>query len=331
MTTPVERLLAKLPDVKKAGKGWSARCPAHEDQRASLSIGEGEDGRSLVKCHAGCTVEAICTAVGLRVVDLMPTANKLPTPTKPKRKTHIVAQYDYRDEAGNVLSQAVRYEPKDFKQRRPDGKGGWTWSVNGVRVVPYRLPELLVEPAQPVVVAEGEKDCDNLARIGVLATCNACGAGKWTAEHSEFLRGRRIIVLPDNDEAGRNHAQQVARSLHGIAASVQIVELPDLPAKGDVSDWIAAGGTKAELKQLAEAAPWTSRSCPARCSSGRRRSPGPKSFRSTCWTCPTFRRMFCPTFCVSRWKRNLTLRKPRRTWPACWRWPFVLLASRGGW
>jgi hypothetical protein len=129
------------------------------------------------------------------------------------------------------------------------------WSVKGARVVPYRLPELLAEPARPVFVAEGEKDCDNLAHIGVLATCNACGAGKWTAEHSAFLRGRQVIVLPDNDEAGGNHANQVARSLQGIAESVRIVELPGLSVKGDASDWIAAGGTEAELKRLVEAAP----------------------------------------------------------------------------
>ena len=83
--TPVERLLAKLPDAKQAGKGWSARCPAHEDRRASLSIGEGEDGRALVKCHAGCTVEKVCAAIDLRVADLMPTADTLPTLSKPKR------------------------------------------------------------------------------------------------------------------------------------------------------------------------------------------------------------------------------------------------------
>ena len=229
--TPVERLLAKLSDHKQAGDGWSARCPGHDDRRASLSIGEGEDGRALVHCHAGCKPNAICAAIGLTVLDLMPTADKLPMASKPKGKPRIVAQYDYRDEAGNVLFQVVRFEPKDFRQRRPDGKGGWTWSVKGVRVVPYRLPELLAEPARPVVVAEGEKDCDNLARIGILATCNSGGAGKWTAEHAEYLRGRHVIVLADNDEAGRNHAQQVAQSLHGIAASVRIVELPGLPQK----------------------------------------------------------------------------------------------------
>ena len=263
--SPVERILGKLPDAKQSGSGWTARCPAHEDRRASLSIAEGDDGRVLVRCHAGCKVGAICAAVGLHVADLMPTANMLPTPSTPKSKAkatngkpHIVAQYDYRDEAGDVVFQVVRYDPKDFRQRRPKPGGGWDWSVKGVRVVPYRLPELLAEPTRPVVVVEGEKDADNLARIDVLATCNAGGAGKWTAEHSEFLRGRNVTIVPDHDEAGQNHAQQVAKSLHGIAESVRMVELPTLPAKGDASDWITADGTKAELKRLAEAAPvWT--------------------------------------------------------------------------
>ncbi len=237
--SPVERILGKLPDAKQSGNGWSARCPAHEDRRASLIIAEGDDGRVLVKCHAGCKVDAICAAVGLHVADLMPTANMLPTPSTPKSKAkatngkpRIVAQYDYRDEAGDVVFQVVRYDPKDFRQRRPKPGGGWDWSVKGVRVVPYRLPELLAEPTRPVVVVEGEKDADNLARIGVLATCNAGGAGKWTAEHSEFLRGRHVTIVPDNDEAGQNHAQQVAQSLHGIAESVRMVELPDLARQG---------------------------------------------------------------------------------------------------
>jgi len=258
--TPVERLLSKLPGAKQAGKGWAARCPAHEDRRASLSIAEGDDGRALVKCHAGCKADAICGAVGLRVVDLMPTADKLPAPSKSKSnsKPRIVAEYDYRDEAGNLVFQVVRFDPKDFRQRKPDGKGGWTWSVKGVRVVPYRLPELLAEPTRAVFIVEGERDADALARIGLAATCNAGGAGKWTAEHSEFLRGRIVFITPDNDEAGRNHALQVAQLLHGIAASVQVVELHGLPDKGDISDWIAAGGTREELKRLAEAAPlWT--------------------------------------------------------------------------
>ena len=106
-----------------------------------------------------------------------------------------------------------------------------------------------------MVIVEGEKDADTLAGIGLVVTCNAGGAGKWLAEHSEFLRGRIVIIIPDNDEAGRNHAQQVAQLLHGIAESVRIVELPGTSDKGDVSDWIAAGGTASDLLTLANNTP----------------------------------------------------------------------------
>jgi putative DNA primase/helicase len=272
MTTQLERILAMLPDARKSGTGWSACCPAHEDRQPSLSIAEGEDGRVLLKCHAGCSLEAICEAMGLKPTDLFAVSTSTVLPAglgKQEYRGHangqegngqpqIVATYDYRDEHGELLFQVVRYEPKDFRQRRPKPGGGWVWSVKGVRVIPYRLPELLAEPTRPVFVVEGEKDVDSLARIGVLATCNAGGAGKWTAEHAVFLPERQVFAAGDNDDSGRKHLEQVVCSLHGIAESVRIVELPDLPNKGDVSDWLAAGGSKDELKQLAEAAPvWT--------------------------------------------------------------------------
>jgi hypothetical protein len=259
--SPIELVLSKLADANKSGKGWSARCPAHDDRRASLSIGEGEDTRALVKCHAGCKVEAICAAVDLRVADLMPVADARPVTCnlagrgKSTGKGKIVAEYDYRDESSNIVFQVVRLEPKDFRQRLPDGKGGWTWSVKGARVLPYRVPELLARPEYAVVVVEGEKDVDNLAHLGLLATCNAGGAGKWTNEHAKHLAGRFVVILADNDEPGRKHASQVAMSLHGLAAGIRIVELPGLPPKGDVSDWIAAGGKKEDLIRLIDSTP----------------------------------------------------------------------------
>lgn len=164
----------------------------------------------------------------------------------------VVATYDYCDEAGALVFQVLRYEPKTFRQRRPEGSG-WSWSVKGVRVLPYRLSALLADPAATVFLVEGEKDADRLAALGLVATCNAGGAGKWKKEHSEFLRARRVVVLPDNDEAGEKHAQQVERSLRGIAAEVRTLVLPGLPDKGDVSDWLDAGGTLEELLVLASA------------------------------------------------------------------------------
>jgi len=252
--TPTELLLSKMPDAKRSAKGWSARCPAHEDRRASLTVSEGDNGGAVLHCHAGCEPAAVVAALGLTLADLMPT----PTANRTNGKPRIVAKYDYRNESGELVFQVVRYEPKDFRQRRPKLGGGWDWSVKGVRQVPYRLPELLAEPARPVFVVEGEKDVDNLARIKVLATCNAGGAGKWTSEHAQHLCGRKVIILPDNDDPGRKHAQQVAATLQGIAETIRIVELPNLPSKGDASDWIAAGGTKDELKRLIDATPdWT--------------------------------------------------------------------------
>lgn len=229
--------LHKFENVKRCGDGWSARCPAHDDKRNSLSISEGDDGRLLLHCHAGCDYKAIFRMANIE---------------QQHDARRIMATYDYRDERGQLLFQSVRYEPKGFIQRRPDG-AGWTYKLNGVRRVPYRLPELLASDGR-VFIVEGEKDADRLAAHNLTATTNAGGAGKWRDDYGEFLRGRDVVILPDNDEPGRKHARQVARALHGIAASVRILELPGLPPKGDVSDWLDAGGTVEELHRLVESA-----------------------------------------------------------------------------
>lgn len=171
-----------------------------------------------------------------------------------------VANYRYCDADGKLLFQVVRYEPKDFRQRRPkpNGQEGWEWNLNGVAKVPYRLPELLKSPYKPVFICEGEKDCDRLEKLGVLATTNAGGAEKWCDEHAAYLTGRNVTILPDNDDKGRAHANKVAKSLIGLAESVRVLVLPGLPPKGDVSDWLDAGGTVEELFALDDAAPeWT--------------------------------------------------------------------------
>ena len=166
----------------------------------------------------------------------------------------IAAEYDYRDEAGTVLYQAVRYQPKGFKQRRPDGAGGWIWKLEGVPLVLYRLPELrAADPAATVYIPEGERDVENLRTHGFVATCNAMGAGKWRPEYSDHLRGRHVVILPDCDKPGADHARTVAGALDGIAASVKVLDLPGLPTGGDVSDWLTSGGTPDRLIALAGA------------------------------------------------------------------------------
>lgn len=168
----------------------------------------------------------------------------------------IVATYDYIDEHGEVMFQVVRYDPKDFRQRRPDpeSRDGWSWSLKGVRQVPYNLPRVreAVLGREPVFIVEGEKDADALLAKGLCATCNAMGAGKWPAELSEAFLGADVVILPDNDDAGRNHAAVVAAALRGKAARVRVLELPDLPPKGDVSDWLSGGRDALTLIPLAE-------------------------------------------------------------------------------
>jgi hypothetical protein len=177
----------------------------------------------------------------------------------------VAATYDYCDEAGCRRFQTVRYEPKDFHQRRPDGKGGWVWNLGGVECLLYRLPELVnADPGETVYLPEGEKDVDNLRALGLVATCNPMGAGKWQERFNGPLRHRHVVILPDNDDPGREHAREVAASLNGLAASVKVLELPGLPPGGDVSDWLANGGTAEELRRLAEAAgPWQGGAVPA--------------------------------------------------------------------
>jgi hypothetical protein len=254
-----ETVLGRLEHVRRCGDGWEARCPAHADARASLTVGVGEGGRVLLRCHAGCDTAAVVRALGLEMRDLFPSDGG----RHGANGKSIVAAYDYLDEAGRRLFQAVRFEPKDFKQRRPrvvnarnDRPDDWVWSLKGVQPVLYRLPELLAAPPdQLVFVAEGEKDVEALRKLGLVATTNPMGAGKWRAAYNGALRGRPVVILPDNDDAGRTHTEQVARALLGTAASVKVLALPALPDKGDVSDWLKAGGTREELERLAAECP----------------------------------------------------------------------------
>jgi hypothetical protein len=177
--------------------------------------------------------------------------------TPAPQKARIVKTYDYTDTAGTLLYQVCRLEPKTFRQRRPDGKGAWIWSLGEEKRVPYRLKELLEFPDATVFVCEGEKDADRVAELGQCATTAA--SGKWTANCVQALAGRDVCILEDNDDAGRKKAAEAAAALHGTAKTIRIVRLPDLPNKGDVSDWLDADHLNAgRLVDICLAAPlWT--------------------------------------------------------------------------
>src|ERR1700675_2374565 len=196
-------------------QGWRARCPAHQgDSNTSLSLLPDAD-RVLLHCFAGCTPTAIVQAMGLTMADLF-----LPPSVRVNGKRRITKVYDYDTADGAVLFQTVRYDPKAFRQRRPDPArpGEYVWNLDGIEPVLYRLPELLaaVQQGQTVWLVEGEKDVDALTALGLPATCNPMGAGKWRASYTEVLRGTAVMLLPDNDAPGERHAQHVAHALHGI-------------------------------------------------------------------------------------------------------------------
>ncbi len=253
MSTPLETVISALEAHGSRGKGSAWQCPAHEDRTASLSVSQGRDGRALVKCHAGCDLEAILGALGLAVADISPEREER------RGSKRIKAVYRYPDETGALLYEVVRFEPKDFRQRRPDpaGKDGYAWNLNGTRRVLYHLPEVAeaVRAGLPLFLVEGEKDADNLRAVGLRATTHAGGAKAWRpADYVETLRGARVVVVPDDDEPGREHGRAVAQSLRGVAAEVRVLNL-GRPGVKDASDWLAAGGTREELESLAAAAP----------------------------------------------------------------------------
>jgi len=245
----IDEVLSYFKNVKQTGpKQWQARCPAHDDRIPSLSISESQDGKTLLHCQAGCDTAAVLKAVGLKASDLFPYT---------RRADRIVTAYPYTDEAGELLFEVCRKEPKGFVQRRPDGNGKWIYNLKGVRRVLYRLPELLnADRNATIFIVEGEKDADTLAGFDLVATTNSGGAGKWRQDYNEFFSGRGVAIFPHNDEAGRNHAKSVGEALQSIAGSVTIVELPDVPPDGgDVSDWLSQGHTKEELLTLVEDTP----------------------------------------------------------------------------
>lgn len=237
---------SKLKKVcsEKTGS-FLARCPAHKDDKSSLSVSIGKHkDRVVLFCHAGCSFETVLERLGMNQTDLYVK----------RGKKEIVAIYDYFDESGKLKHQTVRYNNKEFSQRHPDGKGDWIWNLQGIQPVLYRLPELIAAPNEVIYVVEGEKDVDRLLNIGILATTNPMGAGKWRSGYSETLKGRNVALIADNDESGHKHADTVAQSLMNIA-SVKIVNLPGLPNKGDVSDWLNGDGTAEKLRQLTKKTP----------------------------------------------------------------------------
>lgn len=181
----------------------------------------------------------------------------------------FIEEYIYTDPEGNPSRKIIRLEApadpgkkkrKSFPQYRWTGSE-WQKGASGLPLYPYRLAEMLVAANNTVFVCEGEKDADRIASLGIVATTNPMGAGSWHSDLNHWFRGKECLILADNDEIGRKHAADVARHLKPVAESVRVVELPGLPAKGDVSDWLDVDPTNAErLLAVAKSVPiWTAK------------------------------------------------------------------------
>jgi hypothetical protein len=234
-----------LPSLKQAGKQALASCPFHQDKHPSFNI---DPKKGLYFCH-GCGKKGdpfhfFAKLHGLDDRRDYPKILKQIADdfgiSDNEVKSRIAKTYDYVNADGELLFQTCRKEPKAFTQRRSDGKGGWVYSLDGVPRVLYRLPEIL--KAEEVIMVEGEKDVDALCELGFTATTCPMGARKWRDEYNETLKAKNLVLIPDNDVEGREHMTQVAMSLNGTARSLKWIDLPDLPSKGDVSDWLAQIG-----------------------------------------------------------------------------------------
>lgn len=188
-----------------------------------------------------------------RIVDRL-EAFGLPKQAASQRTERV---FDYTNADGSIAYQVVRIDSKDgktYRQRRVDEHGEIVWGMTGVTALPYRLHELARSTAA-VFIVEGEKCADAVASLGLVATTNHGGAGKWWPPLVDHFRARNVVIIPDNDAPGERHARVVADALTGTARSIRILRLPGLASKGDVADWIAAGHGKDELTRLAKSAP----------------------------------------------------------------------------
>jgi 5S rRNA maturation endonuclease (ribonuclease M5) len=237
-----------VPGILWKGDQGLGRCPFHDDHRPSLSV---DANKGLFFCHS-------CGAKGnleqferkLSGCEGKMAKNRIAKLAHRRGgsnlRPRIVTVYSYKDENGKLRYQQVRFEPKDFRFRRPERNGGWIWNLQGVSMILYRLREVI--EAEEVFIAEGEKDVETLRASGFVATCNPGGTGKWRDEYSKYLTDKKVIVLQDDDEPGRKHARAVAESVAECAAEVKLVA--SFKDAKDITEWMENGGTKKQLKQL---------------------------------------------------------------------------------
>jgi hypothetical protein len=287
---PIDRVLDALEGVEQHNGHFKALCPAHHDHSQSLYVKETSEnsGRKvLVHCFVCKDQETVLRALeerGIRTSDLFYENGKGPDRTggkRAKRRMCLTKAYDYKTPDGRFIKHhTLRFasppegevhhpncqgnhvnsskKDKDFRQARPDDNGGYVYGLDGVQTILYNLADVMQAAlrGETVVWVEGEKDGDNgHERLGLTTTTCPMGARHWKPHYAGYLTGAQVVVVADNDEPGGDHAEMVATELLPFATSVKILKLPGLSEKGDLSVWIAAGGTREEFDSLVSEAP----------------------------------------------------------------------------
>ncbi len=241
--------------VTQSGSGFTTCCPAHNDNHPSLSINEGNDGKILLNCFAGCAIDAICNSIGIPVSDLFATRSDQ------QQMKRII--YPYQDETGHELYRKIRIEPgfdgkdKSFYSEHTDKNGQICRSLHGCKKVLYRFPEVLkgISNGAPIFLVEGEKDADKLSNYSLIAT-TAPESLKWPDEFTQVLNGADVIILYDMDATGFKRKDLLCKNLHKKVKRLRVVDLPGLEYREshgqDISDWLALGHTTAELLEIAD-------------------------------------------------------------------------------
>ena len=241
----LQRVLSRLEGVVTVSGGFQAKCPCRDDDdNPSFSVSEGKDGKVVVYCHAGrCDTEKACQSMGLTLSDLYPP--------KPKEELKLTATYNYYSEDGTLLFQKLRFVDssgkKTFRQRKPDGRGGWDYKLADTPRVLYNLPAVVnaVKEGKPIFVVEGEKDVETLTKMSIVATTMPNGAGTWNEIHTSVLAGATVDIIIDDDLPGQQHAVEVYQALQEVGCDVQVWKC----AKGkDITDHLNNGGTIEQLE-----------------------------------------------------------------------------------
>jgi len=243
-------IIGLLKDATVNHHTAKACCPAHDDDMPSLEVKLHSDDKISLKCYKGCDYRDILASINIKPVFLYPPTRQRHSQKQSSaqsNKKRIVAVYQYKKLNGHPAYQSVRFEPKDFRMRQDEK----TWSMKDVTMVPYNLPEIskAISKGEQILFVEGEKDADNGMKLGFPTTTVAGGNGKWRDEYAQYFKDADLIFLPDNDEAGISGALRIAKKLRNIARRIRFLTLP-VDLKGDLSDWIKAGGDKRQLREL---------------------------------------------------------------------------------